>query len=170
MVLKKINALVALLSAIMLVDHTVACGILMMLDRINESEAVPAYILMGLVGVHAVISMLMITVFHDGSSTKYGELYRATILQRVSGILMLIPIMGHILISDKNGIAYGVLHILLVVLSLLHTSVSVPNALVTMGVVKSMKSHKVAFIISAVISAVVTIIGITGGIMMFIRM
>ena len=167
MISKKLNAVLSLIITFLLVDHTIACSIHMIQNDYSQSLPGPAWLLAVLVAVHALASLYFVFVRHDSKFIKYTAQNVRTILQRDSGFLMVIAGIIHAFSAStrENMILFCVSHLFVVLFSMLHTAVSVPNALVTLGIVTSERKHKIIFLLCAVVCALLFLLGAAGSVM-----
>ena len=163
MIFKKINAVLALLICLLLADHTIVCSIRLLTKDFSKDIAKPAYALMVLVAIHIIMSLIFVFVKHDSKFIKYTKKNVRTIIQRDSGFLMVavtpIHVYSVMTISNGNFTLFYISHLLLVLFSMLHMAVSVPNALVTLGIITSTKQQKIALYISSLISFLLFLLG-----------
>lgn len=166
---KKINAVLALLITLLLVDHTIACGTHLLTHDFSSSMPMPSYALMVLVIIHAIVSIFFVFVRHDSKFVKYTKQNVRTIIQRDSGFLMLIAIGFHVYSATAMpNVSFTLLyiaHLAVVLFSMLHTAVSVPNALITLGIITSEKKYKITSIICSVICFLLFVYGAAGSVM-----
>ena len=167
MVFKKINAVIALLAALTLATHTSINARMMMLGRVYDSPVSLAYILMSLVGLHVVISICML-IKHEGKTAKYSGLYKGTMWQRISAIAVIPLVLFHAFIRvgtlGFGLIAILVVHFFVMILAFSHIAISVPNALVTLGVIDTTSKHKKVRTVCIVISILLFILGLSASI------
>ena len=165
MTLKKCNAVLALLTTALLTLHTVLNARMMLLGRVTESPKLPAFMLMGCVGVHALISLFVILFRNDGRKVKYGNISAGWIFQRITAVAMIPLVMTHWLARvGEHGEGLTLVltaHILVMALAYIHVPLSVPNALVTLGILDSSKQHKAAGVICLVICVLLFLFGLT---------
>ena len=103
--------------------------------------------------LHAVISMTMLGVIHDGNTIeKYPKENIRTILQRASvgGLLLLLPFhikTGDWIAKKFGGFSFLVVLIILGVLfwafTFIHVGASFTRALITLGIIKTSKTQKI---------------------------
>ena len=159
MILKKINAVIALAAAVLLALHNAINACMMLLGRVERSPAVPARILFILFAVHALVSLFMLILRSDHSAAAYTNVSKGWLLQRITGIAMLPLTAFHAFVQvgqfGERLIPVLIAHFFVMVLAYIHIPLSVPNALVTLGAIDSMKQHgavrKVCWIICALL-------------------
>ena len=142
MILRKINAAVSLITTVLLMKHAVFLSV-WMLSRcsIAKSGNVMPFILAALMVIHAAISIILGIFGHDGAKKQkvksYPKLNKPTIMQRATGIMMIVLLGLHIAGSANHfqpKILHAVLHPLFFAAALAHTSVSVSKAMITLGI------------------------------------
>lgn len=143
MKLRKINAVFSLISTALLMSHAISLAA-WMLSRGSIPKAASA-IPRGLTlffAVHAIISIiLMITAHKDGHKTEgkpFPRLNAATIAQRVSGVLMLVFTVLHILgatgVTQTPPVVHAIVPPLFFLLVLVHVAISTSKAFITLGI------------------------------------
>ena len=169
MLLRKINAGVSLLTTFFLLGHAIFLSI-WMLSRcsIEKSNNFIPWILLGLMVIHALISIELGVSAHKDIEKKKCKTYPkqniVTVLQRMSGVAMILLIMLHIM-GSANGfqpqILHAVLHPLFFGLALSHAAVSTSKAFVTLGIGNA-KLVKVIDIVMGLLCGVTIIASILG--------
>jgi len=166
MKLKKCNAILTLLITALLIDHAASFSIYS-IRGVRDFVTIPAYVLAALTAAHAVIGIFMLLRRCETPQTKYPGLCRATQVQRISGIAMIALLAAHIPLAvfDETLLVSAAallcaVQILFVLAAMVHTAVSLPNALVTLGRIGSLRSYRTVRIICAVISGVLALLGI----------
>lgn len=143
MLLRKINAIISLLTTVFLLDHAIFTSVWMLSNgNVKQSAPVAPRILAGLMGVHAFISIYFAVSSHmEGEKCKvksYYKMNRVTVFQRVSGVLLIIFTILHI--AGASGamtpphIVHAILSPLFFVVALAHTAVSTDKAFITLGI------------------------------------
>lgn len=169
MILRKINAVLSLLTTFLLLDHAIFFS-LWMLSRCSIEKSVDAmpWILAILMGIHAVISILILLFSQKGKEkrkyNKYAKMNLPTLVQRVSGILMLLLLVLHIVGSSNHfqpKLLHAILHPIFFTSALAHTSVSASKALITLGIGNT-KVVRVVDVIMKVICGVLLVAGVAG--------
>ena len=172
MLLRKINAVSSLLCAVFLFAHAILQAVTMLsMGSITVNASVPAWILAGCMALHAFISIDLVLSSHlegEGEKRKcksYPKLNRTMILQRASGMLLIVFTLLHI--AGAGGYmqppqaVHAVLPPLFFAVSLLHTAISVEKALITLGI-GTAKFIRTVGISAKVLSAAVLIADIVG--------
>lgn len=136
--LKKGNAVLALITFILLITHTVAEGLLLC-GLIHYSALLKpiGYGLMGFFCLHALLSILLL-FFNQGSGGRfYPSQNKQTAVQRLSAVLLLILIHFHSTdyqnYQDPAAITF-VPEALFVIVTTMHASASAEHAYITLGV------------------------------------
>lgn len=142
--IKKINAILTLLTCLMLLDHVLFLsgwlGTGGTMFGINLSMA---RVLLTLAALHGLLSMSIVMFGHDGSSGAYASLNRRTIVQRFSGMAILVLLLVHMMPSQGGAEIYGmraVFYALLFAAVFVHVAVSFSKALITLGLAGSEKT------------------------------
>ena len=161
MILRKINAVLSLLTTALLLDHAIFLSV-WMLSRcsIAKSDNFTPWVLVALMGVHAVISILLGVLGHKGAEKRkcreYPKLNRSTMIQRMSGIFMILLLVVHILGAMNHfqpKILHAILHPLFFITVLMHLAVSASKSLITLGI----GSAKVVKAVDIVIKVICTL-------------
>lgn len=151
--LKKINALLGLLTAASLTGHAGTMGVSLWTGWYNfslcKSLAKSTVLFMFL---HAVVSIGILFFHHDGGQMKYGRLNRSTALQRDTAIAILVLIHVHTkayahmttgaVLSTGQTAMFCVTELLYFAAVMTHTAVSLSKAAVTLGLVRSGEAVK----------------------------
>lgn len=169
MLIRKINAGLGLFINFLLLDHAIFYSVWMMSGgTIEKSAAFMPWVLMGLTIVHALLGMeLAISGIMESAERKcklYHKLNAATMIQRISGILMLLLIGLHIAGATKHfqpKMLHAVVHPLFFVTVLTHIALSSGKALITLGIGNA-KVIKIVDGIVKVICGLTLIICMTG--------
>jgi hypothetical protein len=168
-VLRKINAVISLIVTVLIMDHAIFLSV-WMLSRcsIAKSENFLPIILMVLVVVHAIISILLGFLGHKGAEKRkckeYPKLNVSTMIQRISGVLMLILLVLHIVGASnyyQPKILHAVLHPLFFYIVLAHVAVSVSKAMITLGIGNA-KAVKIVDVVVKVICILTFIASVLG--------
>lgn len=142
MLLRKINAIISLLTTLFLLYHAIFISVWMLSKgSIEQSAPVAPWILTGLVGIHAFISIYFAVLsFGEGEKRKvksYPKMNGATIFQRVSGILLIIFAALHV--AGASGamqpphIVHTIFPPIFFTIALAHAAISTDKALITLG-------------------------------------
>lgn len=169
MLLRKINALLSIICTALILDHAIFLSV-WMLSRcsIAKAESFMPRILMVLVVVHAIISIILGVLGHKNAEKRktkeYPRLNVSTIIQRVSGIFMLILLGVHIVGASnyyQPKILHAILHPLFFAVVLAHVAVSASKAMITLGI-GNKKVVNVVDVIIKVICVATFIAGVIG--------
>lgn len=169
MIRKKINAVIAILISLMLIDHSIACSIHLITHNYEDSIAAPAIILTCLVVIHASISIFAVFVKHDNRTVKYKKLNRGTMVQRITGIAVILVLIPHAICAwmfmpERVTQLFIVTHFIFVIVADIHAAISVPKGLVTLGLLASEKKYKICQIICWIICIPLIALGLAGSI------
>ena len=167
---RKVNAVVSLLTTVMLLAHAIILSIHMLSGgRTVKPAGIMGWILTGLMLVHALISMdLVISAHAETGKIKvkhYPQMNISMILQRASGVLM-VPAAG-LHIAGATGVmvppkmVHAIVPPLFFAIVLTHTALSTSKALITLGIGNA-KFIKIAGIVIKVICGVTLIAGVVG--------
>ena len=169
MILRKVNAWLSLLTAILFLDHAIFLSV-WMLSRcsINKSTDALPYVLMALMALHALISIVLAILGHRGAAKvkykSYPKMNIPTMVQRISGLLILL-MMGLHLAGAANyyhpKMLHAILHPLFFALSLAHISVSVGRAMISLGIgsAKAVRAVDTVMIILCGTTLVAAVVG-----------
>lgn len=161
--LKKINAGLSLFTVIVLIAHMCVSMQAMNGTILPVTDIMPIAVMILMI-IHAVLSMAIMFFAHDGHKVKYPHKNISTIIQRASGVLMLIPLfVSHTrYISEfrMNHILFFILEIVFFIMVFAHVATSVPKAFITLGILKSEKAVKICSIISIIVSATLVVVSI----------
>ena len=143
MLLRKINAIISLMTTLFLLTHAISTAVWMLSKgRIAQFASYAPWILAGLMIVHAFISIeFIVSGLMEGKSgkyKKYSRINRATIFQRVSGILLIAFAALHV--AGAAGplqlpqLVHTILPPLFFTVALAHAAVSTDKAFITLGI------------------------------------
>jgi hypothetical protein len=141
MKLRKINAGMSLLTTALLLFHAGYLSVQMLMgNRLAGVPLILARMLSMLMLIHAVLSIILMVRTHrgakKGNAKSYPKLNRETVVQRVSGILLLVLLGVHIA-GAINLFQPKILHAIITPLffaaSMAHAAISTGKALVTLG-------------------------------------
>jgi hypothetical protein len=158
MLLRKVNAVLSIICTVLILDHAIFLSV-WMLSRcsIAKSENFIPIILMILVVAHAIISIVLGVIGHKNAEKRkckeYPKLNVSTIIQRASGILMILLLVLHIVGATnyyQPKILHAVLHPLFFAIVLSHVAVSGSKAIITLGI----GSAKVVKVVDVVIKVI----------------
>ena len=175
MLMRKINAIISLLTTLFLLDHAMFTSV-WMLSRGSVAQSAPMvpWILAGLVALHAFISIdLVISSHMEGERRKvksYPSMNGATIFQRVSGILLIVFTALHI--AGASGamqppqIVHTIVPPLFFAIALAHAAVSTDKALITLGIGNARFIKAVGVIVKVLCAA--TLVAATIGFYLYV--
>ena len=170
MLKRKINAGVSLLTTLMLLVHAIILSVYMLSgDRTFRPAALMSWILMGLMIAHALISIdLVISTYAEAGKNKgksYPKMNVPTVIQRVSGVLMVPATVLHIAGAIGAMVPPKMVHALVpplfFAMVLVHTALSTSKALITLGIGNA-KFIKIVDIAMKVICGATLIAGVIG--------
>lgn len=170
MLSRKINAGLSLLTTFLLLDHALFNSIRMLSGgRVATSFNYAPWILTVLMAIHAFISIdLAISSHLNGEKCKcknYPKMNAPTIVQRVSGVLLILFTALHIAGAAKYMVPPAVVHAILPPLffavALAHAAISTSKAFITLGI-GSARFVKAADIVIKVICVLTLIAGVMG--------
>lgn len=169
MILRKINAGISLMTTLVLLGHAMPLSVWMLYRCSFEKVECPmSVLLVPLMVAHAVISIVLAVLGHKGAEKRkcnsYPKLNRSTILQRASGIFMLVLLGLHIAGAQnyyRPKMLHAVVHPLFFAVVLAHMAVSFSKGLITLGI-GSAKGIKAVDITVKVLCLATLIAGVTG--------
>ena len=143
MLLRKINAVISLLVTLLILDHTMFHAVWMISKgTVEKSEGSMSFVLVGLVLIHAIISIAMAIFAHRNSEKRpykqYPKMNVATLVQRISGILMVIlgglHIVGALGLLHTPRIVFATITPIFFAIVLAHAAISTSKAFITLGI------------------------------------
>lgn len=185
MVLKKLNAILGLLSAVAVLFHMGYNSFAYLAFYYNpvlkQWASIP---LMVLVCAHAVLGMCSVFLLGDGTSlSTYPAKNRKTLIQRISAALIFPLLILHIntfeLLKNSSSERNWALFVLLLIVQIIfyavitvHTSISISKAFISLGMIENEKNLKLLDRIAWCIfglAFIITSIAVTKGeLLMFI--
>ena len=170
MKLRKTNAIFSLISTILLLSHAISLAAWMLSQGSipKAPSAIPRALTMFFL-VHAIISIILMASSHKGAPKNKGNQYpkmnAATIVQRISGALMIIFTALHILgatgVTQTPQVVHAIVPPLFFLLVLAHIAISTSKAFITLGIGNA-KFIKYSDIVIKVICAVTLVADIIG--------
>lgn len=167
--LRKINAVLGLISTILILSHAIFYSVWMLLRAgIAKMSEYPSQILVVLMISHAIISIVLAFLGHKGAEKRkcnnYPKMNKQTYVQRISGILLILFIGLHIagaLNHFQPKILHAILHPLFFIIALAHVAVSTSKAFITLGIgnAKSIKIIDIVIKIICVLTIIASIVG-----------
>lgn len=170
MLLRKINAILGLLTAIFLLDHAIFNSVRMLSKgSVEQNAPYGPWILAGLMAAHAFISIILAVSGHmegeQGKYKQYPKMNRATILQRISGVLLIIFTILHITgttgVMTPPHIIHTIVPPVFFAVALMHTAISADKAFITLGIGNA-KFIKAVSVIIKVICVITLVAGVIG--------
>lgn len=143
MILRKINAILSLITTAMLMNHAIFNAV-WMLSRggiAHTANSMP-WILFALMMIHAVISIVLAVLGHKGAEKRecngYANLNTSTYIQRASGVSLILLTVLHIAgtagFLQLPPIVHAILTPLFFAIVLMHTAISTGKAFITLGI------------------------------------
>ena len=170
MILRKINAVLSLITTFMLMDHAIFHAVWMLsMGSVEKSANSMPWILCGLMGLHAIISIILAICNHKDGDRRgccgYARLNRATYIQRASGISLIVltflHVAGTVGITHLAQTVHAILPPLFFAVALMHTAISTSKALITLGIGNA-KFIKVADVAMKILCFVTLVADVTG--------
>ena len=168
--LRKINAVLSLIATVLLLDHAIFLGA-WMLSRgaIHKTANDLPWVMTGVMAVHAIISIALAVRGHKGAEKRkcnsYPGLNAATMVQRISGMLMIVFTFLHITgatgVMHTPPLVHAIVPPLFFLLVMAHVAVSANKAFITLGIgnAKFVKVAGVAIKVICVATLVADVIG-----------
>lgn len=168
MILRKINAWLSLITAVIFFDHAIFHAV-WMLSRggIEKNGGFLTRILFAIMAAHAIISLVLVISGHIGTKKckSYANMNKMTYIQRISGILLLpltiLHILGAVGVIQPSPSVHAILPPVFFAVCLMHTAISTGKAFITLGMGNA-KSIKIADIAIKVICALIWIADVAG--------
>jgi hypothetical protein len=169
MFLRKLNAVFSLICTILILDHSIFLSIWMVTrGGIEKTENPLPRILVICMILHAVISITLGILGHKNAEKRkcntYAKENRQTIIQRISGILIIILIVFHIAGAINHfqpKILHAIIHPVFFIVVLAHVAVSTSKAFITLGIGNA-RAIKIIDIVIKVVCALTIIACIVG--------
>ena len=143
MMLRENNAVISLLTTVLLIFHAIFNAVSMLsMGAIKNPAYFLSFVLLGLMFVHAVMSIMLLRRPHKGAEERktngYAKLNASTIIQRISGVLLVLFTVPHILgavgVINPSKVVHAILPPLFFTVALAHVAVSTSKAFITLGV------------------------------------
>ena len=166
---RKVNAALSLVCTFLILFHGTYDALWMMLRGLVPNLPKPmAFVLMGFVIAHTILSIVTAILGSGGKSEIKGKFYAKenikTLVQRVFAALMLLLLVPHI-IGMGNRLAPKVLHSIIHPIFFLavygHTAISTSKAFITLGVGNA-KTIKAIDIIATILCILIFIASVVG--------
>ena len=170
MLLRKINAVLSLFITFLLMDHAIFHAVWMLSQgSVVKSASSMSWIMLICMMVHAIISIVLAILGHKGAEKRkcngYFKLNIPTNVQRISGVLMIVFSVLHILgatgVMKPPMLIHAIVPPLFFALSLAHVSVSASKALITLGIgsTRLVKVIDVAVKLLCIVTLILDVIG-----------
>ena len=143
MLLRKINAIISLLTTILLLAHAILMSVWLISNgSVARSALIVPRILVGLMALHAFISIYFAACsIDDGDRSNvksYPKMNGATVFQRASGLLLIVLTALHVASAmgavHMPHIVYVMVFSLFFAISLAHAAISTGKAFITLGI------------------------------------
>ena len=170
MLKRKINAAVSLLTTVLLLAHAISLSVYMLTGgRSFRPAGFMGWALMGVMIVHALISIDLALSAHAEENTRKGKQYPKlnvpTIVQRATGLLMVPAAALHIAGATGAMVPPKMVHAivppLFFALVLSHVAISTGKALITLGI-GSAKCIRIVNLVMKLICGATLIAGVIG--------
>ena len=168
-VARKVNAVFSLVCTFLILVHSSYDAIWMMGRGLVPNLPKPmAFILMGAVIIHTILSVVTAILGSGGKSEIKGTMYKKenvqTLVQRIFGILMVLLLVPHI-IGMGNHLApkglHSIIHPIFFLAVCGHTGISASKAFITLGIGNA-KTIKVIDIVARILCILIFIASIVG--------
>jgi hypothetical protein len=168
--MRKINAILSLLTTLLLFDHASFNTVRMLSGgTVEESADFMPWIFLGFMLMHAIVSIgLLISTRAKNekqTSKAYVRFNAATLVQRFSGVALIVLAGLHAVgtsgLVHFPGPVYPVLHVVFFTVAFAHVAISTSKALITLGIGNA-KFVRVADIVIKVICAAMLIAALAG--------
>ena len=168
--LRKVNAGLSLLCTFLLMDHAICHGAWMLFEiSLHKPVKSFSWILFGLMLVHAIVSIVLAVLGHKGTAkgkyNSYPNMNRATIIQRMSGMLLILftvlHIAGTVGILQPPKLVHAILPPVFFTIALMHTAISTSKAFITLGIgnAKLIKRVDVAMKVLCAVTLIADVVG-----------
>lgn len=170
MILRKINAIVSLLSTLLLLIHAIIIAVWTLSQgRIAISAGFMPWVLLGLMLAHAMISIDLAISSHSETEHRkcksYPKLNVPTIIQRASGVSLILFTALHVAgaagFMQPPYLVHAIMPPLFFTIALMHTAISTGKAFITLGIGNA-KLVRTVNIVMKVICVVTLIADIAG--------
>ena len=169
MILRKINAVLSLITTFLLLDHAIFNAVWMLSQGTIPKTTALSWVLIGFMAVHAIISIELGMSAHKGAEPTDAKTYprknAIIIVQRITGMLLIIftalHVMGATGAIQTPAFIHAFVPALFFVICMAHTAISTSKAFVTLGVgnAKVVKVIDIAVKVVCVATLVADIVG-----------
>ena len=174
MVLRKINSVLSLITTFLVLDHAIFNAVWFFSMKTLPKTTVLSWVLVGFMAVHAMLSMALAMNAHNVPAPADAKSYPAknvtTIIQRVTGMLLIVGTVFHVLgatgVMTPPAVVHAIVPTVFFTVCMAHTAISTSKAFITLGVgnAKVVKGIDIAV---KVICAAVLVANIVGFFMNF---
>ena len=170
MILRKINALISLLTTVILLNHAVFHAIWMLSGgKVAIDDKFMPWVMFVAMMIHAVLSIILAVLGHKGAEKRkcngYPNLNRSTYIQRASGmaliVLTLLHVLGTVGILQPPEAVHAILPPLFFAVTLMHAAISTGKAFITLGIGNA-KFFKISDIVIKVMCGIILIADVIG--------
>ena len=170
MKLRKANAVFSLISTALLLSHAISMGLCMLSQgKIPRLASAISQALVVVFLIHAIICIVFMVISHKGSNGNKGKGYVklniVTIVQRISGVLMIVlttlHVLGAIGVIKTPQVVQAIVLPLFFLIVLVHIAISTSKAFITLGVGDARFVKRVDIVVK-VICAVTLIADVVG--------
>ena len=165
---RKVNAGISLLCTLLIVAHAVCDSIWMFFHKSPTFPKVGSYVLVGLVALHAVLSIVTAILGSGKKTNKKEKFYKKenikTLLQRMTGMLMVVLLFAHIFGMQKwliPHLLHTIIHPIFFLAVYVHTAISCSKAFVTLGIGNA-KTIKVLDVAMGIFFALLFVLSVVG--------
>ena len=151
--LKKVNAVLALITILIFLDHSVyqTVSYVFLLERNKSTYIVGGFLAIFFIA-HAVISMIIVFGRNDTVKIEYTKQNVKTVLQRDLGLLSFLLVWLHMVVAKfMPNIVLAILQVIFFCVLFVHIAVSFSKSLVTLGVVQDMNKLKIIDRVTAIV-------------------
>ena len=142
MILRKINSVLSLITTFLLMDHAIFNAVWMLSKGTVSKSTTLSWVLVGFMAVHAIISMSLgmsaNRVPVSATEKSYPQNNVVTIIQRVSGMLLILLTVFHVLgatgVMTPPTIVHAIIPTLFFAVALAHTAISTSKAFIGLGI------------------------------------
>ena len=149
--MKKINGILGLLAILLLLVHVVYQAIAFLIFYYNPiMSKLMSWGFLIVAALHALLSLWMVCFSHESKTVLYPRQNIRTMVQRISGIGLLVLSLAHIKMFSLLGMTAGspamagviLVEILFFILIYAHVAASFTRALITLGWLQSRKTQR----------------------------
>ena len=165
---RKINAGVSLLCTLLIVAHAVCDTIWMFCHKLPTFPKVLSHVLVGLVALHAILSIVTAILGSGKKTNKQEKFYKKenikTLLQRMTGMLMVVLLFAHIFGMKKwlvPHLLHTIIHPIFFLVVYVHTAISCSKACITLGIGNA-KTIRIIDVVISIFFALLFVVSVVG--------